>query len=130
IQDLPPGLRYKTTRLQSEGAIDIASMMLIKSIGADGTDIILQLVRRVANGAFTAEKKLLAVLFAELIFPCFRELESERKNECSSVAATLPVFAQNLSAPVQQIATEAIQAIQAIALAAMDGQGGCQVAKR
>src|ERR1044071_2420804 len=78
VAELPEKLRYKTTQLSLSGAIDISSMLLIKETGVDGTDLILQLIRERANGLFSDQEKLVAEVFAEMLFPSFRDLEDYR----------------------------------------------------
>ena len=122
IYELPQELRFRTSQLQSTGAIHIASMFLVKEIGADGTDYILQLVRKAENGLFSEQDKQLAELFAGLMFPHLRELEPSRpraevvplRSAPSSEAIADP------NSPIQQIATSAYQTIQAIATAAIE----------
>ena len=122
VYDLPQELRFRTSQLQSTGAIHIASMFLIKEIGRDGTDYILQLVRKAENGLFSDSEKQLAELFAGLMIPHFRELEPQRPR--AEAISPMPELhtqpSTDLHTPIQQIAASAYQSIQAIATAAME----------
>ena len=122
VDELPEKLRQRTTQLQRDGTIDIASMFIIKSIGGDGTDLILQLIRKRASGLFKEPEKLIAELFAEMIFPNFRSVETYR--EQATGAITLPPAmietTADPSAPIRQIAADAYEAIKAIARTAID----------
>ena len=122
VYDLPQELRFRTSQLQSNGAIHIASMFLVKEIGKDGTDYILQLVRKAENGLFSEQEKQFAELFAGLMIPHFRDLEPQRQRP--EVVSPLPDASNqtsvDLHTPIQQIAASAYQSIQAIATAAME----------
>lgn len=122
VDELPEKLRQRTTQLKLEGAIDIASMFIIKGIGGDGTDMILQLIRKRASDKFTEQEKLVAELFAETIFPHFRSVETYREQATGTI--TLPseytAAAPDMSEPIRQIAAGAYEAIQAIAKAAIE----------
>lgn len=116
VDELPEKLRHRTTQLLREGAIDIGSMYLVKGIGSDGTDFVLQLIRKRSNGEFSVAQKLVAEVLAELIFPQFRNLETFRGEAAQPVA---PGLAAEPSAAIRQIAADAYEAIRAIAGAAM-----------
>jgi hypothetical protein len=122
VNELPQELRFRTSQLQSTGAIHISSMFLVKEIGADGTDYILQLVRKAESGLFSEQEKQLAELFAGLMIPQFRELEPPRPRAevvpLRSATSNETSFDPNSS--IQQIATSAYQTIQAIATAAIE----------
>jgi hypothetical protein len=122
VDDLPEKLRYRTTQLLREGAIDIASMFLVKGVGADGTDLIMQLIRKRSAGRFTDEEKLVAELSAEMIFPHFRNIETYR--EQATGAIELPAGCGDApldaSTPIRQIAADAYEAIKSIASTAID----------
>jgi hypothetical protein len=122
VDELPEKLRYRTTQLLRDGTIDIASMFLIKSIGMDGTDLILQLIRKRANGGFAEREKLIAELFAEMIFPHFRNVETYREQATGqfSLPPALTEPAADVSLPIRQIAADAYEAIRAIASAAIE----------
>ena len=122
VDDLPEKLRYRTTQLQRDGAIDIASMFLVKSVGADGTDLIMQLIRKRSAGRFSDQEKLIAELSAEMIFPHFRNIESYREQATGAIqlpaaCGDAPVEA---STPIRQIAADAYEAIKAIAGTAIE----------
>lgn len=122
VDELPEKLRQRTTQLLRDGAIDIASMFLIKSIGADGTDLILQLIRKRANGGFADREKLLAELFAEMIFPHFRSVETYREQATGAISLP-PALIETMadaSLPIRQIAADAYEAIRAIASTAIE----------
>jgi hypothetical protein len=122
VDDLPERLSYRTTQLLRDGAIDIASMFLVKSIGADDTDLIMQLIRKRSAGQFTDQEKLVAELSAEMIFPHFRSVESYREQATGSIE--LPAgyndTSVDASAPIRQIAADAYEAIKAIAGTAIE----------
>jgi hypothetical protein len=122
VDDLPEKLRYRTIQLLRDGAIDIASMLLIKSIGADGTDLILQLIRKRASGRFADREKLVAELFAEMIFPHFKNVETYREQATGAISLppALLETAADASAPIRQIAADAYEAIKAIATTAIE----------
>jgi len=122
VDELPEKLRHRTTQLLRDGAIDIASMFLIKSIGAAGTDLILQLIRKRANGRFADREKLIAELFAELIFPHFRSVETYREQATGKISlpAALIETPADASLPIRQIAADAYEAIRAIASTAIE----------
>jgi hypothetical protein len=122
VDELPDKLRQRTTQLLRDGAIDIASMFLIKSVGADGSDLILQLVRKRANGGFADHDKLIAELFAEMVFPHFRSVESYREQATGmiSLPAGIAGSAADAGSPIRQIAADAYEAIRAIANTAME----------
>ena len=130
VAELPEKLRYKTTQLSLSGAIDISSMLLIKETGVDGTDLILQLIRERANGLFSDQEKLVAEVFAEMLFPSFRDLEDYRDRAKGvpvarevAVKSTGEIIAEpigDITTPIQQIAADAYAAIKAIATTAMD----------
>jgi|SRR5205085_1193508 len=122
VDELPDKLRQRTTQLLRDGAIDIASMFLIKSVGADGSDLILQLVRKRANGGFADHDKLIAEVFAEMVFPHFRSVESYREQATGmiSLPAGVAGAAADAGSPIRQIAADAYEAIRAIANTAME----------
>jgi hypothetical protein len=122
VDELPEKLRRRTTQLLREGAIDIASMFLIKSIGTDGTDLILQLIRERTNGPFEDQQKLVAELSAEMIFPHFRNVEIYREQATGviSLPTALGATTADASLPIRQIAADAYEAIKAIAGTAME----------
>jgi hypothetical protein len=130
VAELPEKLRYKTTQLSLAGAIDISSMLLIKETGVNGTDLILQLIRERANGLFSDQEKLVAEVFAEMLFPSFRDLEDYRDRAKGvpvareiAVKSTGEIIAEpigDITTPIQQIAADAYAAIKAIATTAMD----------
>ena len=122
VDDLPEQLRQRTAQLLRGGAIDIASMFLIKSAGADGTDLILQLIRKRASGGFGDQEKLIAELSAEMIFPHFRNVETYREQATGTIQ--LPTAYNDATAdagsPIRQIAADAYEAIKAIASTAIE----------
>ncbi len=122
VNELPPELHSRTSILQMNGAIHITSMFLVKEIGANGSDYILQLVRKVENGLFSEQEKQLAELFAGLMIPHFRDLElqRERREVVAPVSEPRPQSNADRNASVQQIATAAYESIQAIATAAIE----------
>jgi hypothetical protein len=122
VEELPEQLRRKNTELMNQGVIDISSMLLIKKVGINGVDLILQLVRETRNGSFSNEDRLVSEIFAGLIFPCFRDLELYRKstNEISSSPASASYAEADVNTTVQRIAADACEAIKAIATAAID----------
>ena len=122
VDELPEKLRQRTTQLLRDGAIDIASMLIIKSIGADGADLILQLIRKRANGEFADREKLIAELFAEMIFPHFKNVETYREKATGSISLP-PALIEPMadaSLPIRQIAADAYEAIRAIASTAIE----------
>jgi hypothetical protein len=122
VDDLPEKLRYRTTQLLRDGVIDIASMFLVKSIGADGTDLVMQLIRKRSAGAFTDQEKLIAELSAEMIFPHFRNIETYREQATGAIqlpAGCDPALT-DASTPIRQVAADAYEAIKAIASVAID----------
>jgi hypothetical protein len=122
VDELPEKLRERTTQLLRDGVIDIASMFLVKSVGADGADLILQLIRKRANGSFTDHEKLLAELAAEMLFPHFRNVETYREQATGRIEMppALDPPTADASLPLRQIAADAYDAIRAIASAAME----------
>ncbi|HKP10659.1 MAG TPA: hypothetical protein VJZ91_01065 [Blastocatellia bacterium] len=126
VDDLPEQLRQRTTQLLRDGAIDIASMFLVKSVGADGTDLILQLVRKRANGEFSDQERLVAELSAEMIFPHFRNVETYREQATGTIQLPAGFNAESSAesadagSPIRQIAADAYEAIKAIASAAIE----------
>ena len=78
-------------------------MYLVKGIGSDGTDFVLQLIRKRSNGEFSVAQKLVAEVLAELIFPQFRNLETFRGEAAQPVA---PGLAAEPSAAIRQIAAD------------------------
>jgi hypothetical protein len=122
VDELPEKLRYRTTQLLRDGAIDIASMFLVKSIGADGTDLILQLIRKRASGGFADREKLIAELFAEMVLPHFRNVETYRERATGAISLPPSPVAPpaDASLPIRQIAADAYDAIRAIASAAIE----------
>ena len=122
VDDLPEKLRYRTTQLLRDGAIDIASMFLVKSIGADGTDLIMQLIRKRSAGEFTDQERLVAELSAEMIFPHFRSIETYREQATGRIQlpAGYDDAVVDASTPIRQIAADAYEAIKAIAGTAIE----------
>ena len=122
VDELPEKLRQRTTQLLRDGAIDIASMFLIKSVGTDGTDLIMQLIRKRANGPFEDREKLIAELSAEMIFPHFRNVELYREQATGTISlpAALTEATADASLPIRQIAADAYEAIKAIASTAIE----------
>jgi hypothetical protein len=121
VDELPERLRSRTTELMRQGTIDIGSMFLLKAIGTSGTDFILQLIRKRANGQFSPKEKLIAELIAHLVFPQFRSLSMHHSIDQGSVASESAAGRSlDTNDGIRQIAADAYDAIREIAGLAME----------